>query len=173
MNKELRYLLLGLVLGAGLAGGLAWLLREPGAHSFDECVLENIKAGMGDHASALVVLSCRNLFPAVPPPSAPAPAGSVHRVRRGDTSATRAPLEITLDFTQECWVELVVDDRRRLSELHAPGESLQIEAERTVLLANVGNPQGVEVQVNGEPFPLPAEGRVVRDVRIELAPPGS
>jgi cytoskeletal protein RodZ len=82
-----------------------------------------------------------------------------------------APLIVTLDFTQECWVELVVDDRRRMSELHAPGESLQIEAERSVLLANVGNAQGVEVQVNGEPYSLPSDGRVVRDVRIELPPP--
>ena len=93
--------------------------------------------------------------PAPPPPAAAAPA---------------APLQITLDFTQECWVELVIDGRRRISELHAPGESLQIDAERSVVLANIGNAAGVEVQVNGEPFPLPTDGRVVRDVRIELAP---
>ena len=67
-------------------------------------------------------------------------------------------------------MELVVDDRRRLSELHAPGESLLIEAERSVLLANVGNVDGVEVQVNGQPYPLPSDGRVARDVRIELPP---
>lgn len=93
---------------------------------------------------------------AAPPPRAPA--------------VPAAPLVVTLDFTQECWVELVVDDRRRMSELHAPGESLQIEAERSVLLANVGNALGVEVQVNGAPYPLPIDGRVVRDVRIELPP---
>lgn len=79
----------------------------------------------------------------------------------------RAPLRVTLDFTQECWVEIVVDGRRQISERHAPGESLQIDAERSVLLTTLGNAPGVEVQVNGEPFPLPP-GRVIRDVRIEL-----
>jgi hypothetical protein len=39
-----------------------------------------------------------------------------------------------------------------------------------VLLANIGNPAGVEVQVNGIPFPLGGTaGRPVRDVRIDLA----
>lgn len=106
--------------------------------------------------------------PIAAPPAARVPEAAPPPAASAEPAGPAAPLTVTLDFTQECWVELVVDDRRRLSELHAPGESLQIEAERSVLLANVGNAQGVEVQVNGEPYPLPSDGRVVRDVRIEL-----
>ncbi len=88
------------------------------------------------------------------PPPAPTPA---------------APLEVTLDFTQECWVEVVVDGRERISELHVQGESLQLAAAASVLLATVGNPAGVEVQVNGIPFPLAGSaGRPVHDVVIDL-----
>jgi cytoskeletal protein RodZ len=110
-------------------------------------------------------------LPIAAPPAALAPEAAAPPPAEAEAEPA-APLEVTLDFTQECWVELVIDGRQRISELHAPGESLQIDAERSVVLANIGNAAGVEVQVNGEPFPLPADGRVVRDVRIELAPEG-
>lgn len=197
VSRELRYLLLGVLVGASLslAGGLVWLLREPRARNFDQCVLENVKAGMSDQAATLVFLSCRNLFPAGPAPSAPAPAkpaaellgtlselpaaptqsslapaATVYRVPPRHPAAPGAALRIEFEFTQECWIELVIDGQRRISELHAPGESLQIDAERSVVLANIGNAAGVQLQVNGEPFPLPTDGQIVRDVRIELAP---
>jgi hypothetical protein len=66
-------------------------------------------------------------------------------------------------------VEVVIDGRERISELHVQGESLQLAAEHTVLLANIGNPAGVEVQVNGAPFDLGGEaGRPVKDLLIGL-----
>jgi cytoskeleton protein RodZ len=98
------------------------------------------------------------------------PAAALPLAAPAGPPAPAAPLEVTLDFTQECWVEAVVDGRDRLSELHVQGESLQLAAVASVLLANVGNPAGVEVQVNGIPFPLGGTaGRPVRDVRIDLA----
>ena len=109
-------------------------------------------------------------LPIAAPPSARVPETLAEPAAPPLPAAPAAPLQVTLDFTQECWVELVIDGQRRISELHAPGESLQIDAESSVVLANIGNASGVEVQVNGEPFPLPADGRVVRDVRIELTP---
>ena len=80
-----------------------------------------------------------------------------------------APLVVTIDFTEDCWVEASVDGRRRLSELHVQGESLQIDAERQVELT-LGNPSGVVVEVNGEPYSLAnyRPGRVARDIAIEL-----
>ncbi|MDH3403087.1 MAG: helix-turn-helix domain-containing protein, partial [Acidobacteriota bacterium] len=80
-----------------------------------------------------------------------------------------APLVVTLDFTEDCWVEASVDGRRRLSELHVQGESLKIDAERRVELT-LGNPSGVAVEVNGAPYPLPEyrPGRVARDIAIDL-----
>jgi len=95
------------------------------------------------------------------------PAGAPAGLLPDPTRA--APLVVTIDFTEDCWVEVSVDDRRRLSELHVQGESLQIEAERRVDLT-LGNPSGVSVEVNGEPYSLadyPA-GRVARDIAIAL-----
>jgi cytoskeletal protein RodZ len=84
-----------------------------------------------------------------------------------------SPLVVTIDFTEDCWVEASVDGRRRLSELHVQGESLQIDAERRVELT-LGNPSGVVVEVNGEPYSLAdyRPGRVARDIVIELGEGG-
>jgi len=78
-----------------------------------------------------------------------------------------APLVVTIDFTQDCWVEASVDGRRRLSELHVQGESVQISADRRVELT-LGNPRAVRVEVNGEPYTLREyrPGRVARDIVI-------
>ena len=84
-----------------------------------------------------------------------------------------APLVVTIDFIEDCWVEASVDGRRRLSELHVQGESLQIEAESRVELT-LGNPTGVSVEVNGEPYSLAdyRPGRVARDIEIVLEDAG-
>lgn len=79
-----------------------------------------------------------------------------------------APLRVTLAFTGECWVEARADGRRRVSELRVQGESLQIDAEREVVLT-LGDPSAVRVEVNGEPFTLPGPpGRVLRETVIDL-----
>lgn len=80
-----------------------------------------------------------------------------------------APLVVTLDFTERCWVEAEVDGRQEVSRLFVAGESLQLDGERVVELSNLGNPSGVEVQVNGEPYRIEGvrPGRSIRDVVIE------
>lgn len=78
-------------------------------------------------------------------------------------------LSVVLSFVQDCWVETVVDGRRRTSELRAGGESVSIEADDYVLLT-LGNASVVSIEVNGRPFPLPAgSSRVVRELRIDRA----
>jgi len=85
--------------------------------------------------------------------------------------ALEGPLEISLEFSDDCWVELVVDGTRRASELRAGGETLQIEAESYVLLT-LGNAAAVRVEVDGRPFALPTgSSKVVRDLRIQRAAP--
>jgi len=79
------------------------------------------------------------------------------------------PLLVTIDFTGDCWVEVVIDEDRRISELHVPGESLRIEALQKVVLT-LGNPEAVRVEVNGRPFPISAPaGAVAHDIEIDLA----
>lgn len=90
----------------------------------------------------------------VPPPVVVTPTADSEPIAVEPSAA----LAITLDFTEDCWVEASVDGRRRLSELHVQGESLQINAQERVELT-LGNPRGVEVEVNGAPYPLPSTDR--------------
>ena len=93
--------------------------------------------------------------PAVRPPAAPPPE-------------PQAPIEVSLDFTKDCWVEAVIDGKNRFSELRVQGEALQLEAEQSIVL-KLGNAGAVDVQVNGYPLELNAkEGDVVRDLLIDL-----
>lgn len=79
-----------------------------------------------------------------------------------------APLVVTLDFTGECWVEAVIDDDRRVSELHIAGEALRLEAQQRVVLT-LGDPEAVVVEANGESFAITAPaGEVARDIEIDL-----
>jgi cytoskeletal protein RodZ len=82
--------------------------------------------------------------------------------------AEAPPLGVVLDFTGDCWVEAVVDDVRRISELHVQGESMRIDAERQVILT-LGNPGAVRIEVNGRAYPVEGPpGQIVRDLQIDL-----
>jgi len=81
--------------------------------------------------------------------------------------AARESLSVVLGFLQDCWVETVVDGRRRTSELRAGGETVSIEADEFVLIT-LGNAAGVTIEVNGRPYVLPrGSTRVVRELRID------
>jgi cytoskeleton protein RodZ len=98
----------------------------------------------------------------VPPPPPPAPPQAAP-VRPS------APLEVTVDFNQECWVEAVVDGVSRRAEMREQGESMQLEARESVVFAKLGNAAAVDIQVNGYPFPLDKKrGEVVKDLKIDL-----
>lgn len=81
---------------------------------------------------------------------------------------SRAPLELTLDFVEDCWVELVIDGTRRIAELRVQGESLQLQAQQAIQL-ELGNAKGVQAQLNGQPLRLwgPDDTRV-KDLVIDL-----
>ncbi|MEM1247696.1 MAG: RodZ domain-containing protein [Acidobacteriota bacterium] len=81
---------------------------------------------------------------AAPTPGAEAPAEPV------DQRET-LPLQVTLDFDQNSWIDVFVDGDRTLSELRVQGESLSIEAERVVRL-KLGNVGGVRFEINGASF---------------------
>ena len=103
-----------------------------------------------------------------PPMTAPPPAQAVQPASVPMVPEHTAPLEVSLDFTKDCWVEAVTDGRNRFSELRVQGEALQLEAEKSIALT-LGNAGAVEVQVNGYPLDLgQKEGEVVRDLLIDL-----
>ncbi|HUO86137.1 MAG TPA: RodZ domain-containing protein [Thermoanaerobaculia bacterium] len=109
---------------------------------------------------------------AAPPPIAPPAVESVVPAEAPpppDEAVLTAPLVVTLDFTQECWVEARVDGVPDVTRLFVAGESIQLEAEESVTLT-LGNGGGVEVQVNNMPFDLRAgPGELVTDLTIDLA----
>jgi hypothetical protein len=79
------------------------------------------------------------------------------------------PLLVTIDFSEECWIEATIDGEGQVNELHVPGESLRIAAQEKVSLT-IGNPEAVRVEVNGQPFPIAAPaGQVLRGLEIDLA----
>jgi cytoskeletal protein RodZ len=79
---------------------------------------------------------------------------------------------VTLTFTAECWVVVVVDDQRPIEELQVAGESMRLVARETVMLT-LGNAAAVRVEVDGRPFDLGSPpGQVVRDLVIDRAAAG-
>jgi cytoskeletal protein RodZ len=98
--------------------------------------------------------------PIAAPVFAPAPAAPAQAERD-------APLEVTLDFTENCWVEAVIDGSDRISELRVQGESLRLTADESVSLT-LGNAAGVRIEVNGRPFEIAGTGDTVRDLEITL-----
>jgi cytoskeleton protein RodZ len=102
---------------------------------------------------------------AAPESSGTADAGSAAATAGAPT--TPGPFRVVLNFSQDCWMESVVDGNRRTSELKAGGETVQIEAFDVVVLT-LGNSHALTVEVDGVPYPLPENStRVVRDLRIE------
>ncbi len=96
-------------------------------------------------------------------------AGGLRSLRSLAAAAAAAagPFRVVLNFSQDCWMESVVDGNRRTSELKAAGETVQLEAFQFVVLT-LGNSRAVTVEVEGVPFALPENStRVVRDLRIE------
>jgi cytoskeleton protein RodZ len=97
-------------------------------------------------------------LPASPPPAAENP---------GD--APLAPLEVTIDFSRECWVDALIDGKKRIAEQRVAGEALRLPAQHQVQLT-LGDAGAAEVQVNGSALPLPAvgKGEVLRNFNIDL-----
>jgi cytoskeletal protein RodZ len=103
-----------------------------------------------------------------PPIAAPPPAPAVQPTPAPPAPEPSAPLEISLDFSQDCWVEAVIDGKNRFAEQRVQGEALQLRAEKSIVLT-LGNAGGVDVQVNGYPLDLDKkQGEVVRDLLIDL-----
>ena len=95
---------------------------------------------------------------ALPAPPAPAP----------QAGPPASPIEVSLDFSKECWVDAVIDGKNHRSEIRVQGEALQLEAQKSIVLT-LGNAGAVEVQVNGYPLELhKKDGEVAKNLTIDL-----
>src|SRR6478672_5243105 len=64
--------------------------------------------------------------PVAPLPAAPAPAPQ--------PGPPASPIELSLDFSKECWVDAVIDGKNHRSEIRVQGEALQLEAQKSIVL---------------------------------------
>lgn len=106
---------------------------------------------------------------AAPPPIAapPEPEPAALASPLSTPERPKAPLEVTLDFTAACWVEVMADGKRVLAQEMAQGESLPVEAQQSVQVT-LGDASAAEIQVNGLSYPLNGKSGEVRDVVIDL-----
>lgn len=136
------FLALAVLVLIGLVAALAWYAEhrrnDPGA----EMAPPPIAAPLAPQPSSLAA-----------PPSSP--------------DRPRAPLEVSLDFTSACWVEVSADGRRVLAQEMAQGESLPVEAQQSVQIT-LGDTGAAEIQVNGLLYPLNGKRGEVREVLIDL-----
>jgi cytoskeleton protein RodZ len=111
---------------------------------------------------------------AAPAPALPPLPGSERGTQPvGESAAAPAPLQLLLEFQQDCWVEVRIDDGRRASELRAGGETMTLEATDAIVLT-LGNSTVVRAELNGRPLALPVgETKLLREFRIDrsLLPP--
>lgn len=151
---RLLIVLLAVLLGLALAAAVYFYLQQRG----DEAVPGPAAPGAAETGS--LALASPPVLPAAMPVGSdggPSPEGP------------KSPIEVTLDFTRDCWVEATVDGKPTIAEQRVAGEALQISAQQEVIL-KLGNAAGVEAQVNGQLLPLPAvtEGQVLSDLKIDL-----
>lgn len=81
----------------------------------------------------------------VPEPTPPAPAEE-ERLSEG--------LVVALQTVDRCWLDVFVDGRRVLRSNVAAGQTLRWEAEREIVLQQVGREHAVRLTVNGKDFGL-------------------
>jgi cytoskeleton protein RodZ len=75
-------------------------------------------------------------------------------------------LRLRLDFVEETWLRVYADGKSAWDGIKTTGESLEVTAEREVLL-NLGNAGGFGLTINGQTArPLGPRGAVRQDIRI-------
>ncbi|HUU37768.1 MAG TPA: RodZ domain-containing protein [Candidatus Desulfaltia sp.] len=77
-------------------------------------------------------------------------------------------LRLRIDFIEETWLHVYADGESIWDGIKAMGESLEVTAEREVLL-HVGNAGGFGLTINGQKAkPLGSRGAIRQDIRITL-----
>jgi cytoskeleton protein RodZ len=106
--------------------------------------------------------------PQVSTPSEPVPLPAVTPPQPAALAeAPKAPLEVSLDFSADCWVRVAVDGKSPIEEQRVQGESLQFEGQQSVVV-KLGNAAAAEIQVNGYPFEFDKTPGQVVELVIDL-----
>jgi len=99
--------------------------------------------------------AARQPEPAVPQPAEPAPVVS-DPTEQEPAEEGRLPegLVVALETTDRCWLDVFADGRRVLRSNVAGGQMLRFEAEREIVLQQVGREHSVRLTVNGRDLGL-------------------
>lgn len=99
-----------------------------------------------------------------------APSGAAEPSGLPAVAESDAPLRVALEFSGSCWVDAVVDRRRRVSKTYSQGEFELLEAEESVLFRTLGNSGGVKIEVNGRLLDIGGTEDVVKkNILVDLA----
>jgi cytoskeletal protein RodZ len=115
----------------------------------------------------------RNAEPekAPPPPQVVAPQPTAQPVATPpppvQPETPKTPLEVTLDFTADCWVRVTADGKPVLEEQRVQGESLQFGAQKSIVV-KLGNAGAADIQVNGYSYDFDKTPRKVVELTIDL-----
>ncbi|MBS3898766.1 MAG: DUF4115 domain-containing protein [Clostridium sp.] len=98
----------------------------------------------------------RQAEPAVPQPTEPEPVIPEPVPPGNEENDDRLPegLLILLETVDRCWLDVFADGRRVLRSNVADGQELRFEAEREIVLQQVGREHAVRLTVNGQDFGL-------------------
>ncbi len=104
-----------------------------------------------------------------PPPIAAPPAPETMPVSAPlvTPEGPKAPLEVNIDLTSACWVEVSADGKRVVAQEYAQGESETFKAKESVQVT-LGDTSAAEIQVNGFSYPLNGKLGEVREFVIDL-----
>ncbi len=106
-------------------------------------------------------------FPAISQSNSASPSAESPQISTSGVSGSQSPLNIQLTFSGDCWVEAIVDGKRRLAELKISGETLEFVAESRIELT-LGNRDAAALFLNGKPHELPRPpSRILRGFVLE------
>lgn len=122
---------------------------------------------------------------AVHPVSKPAAALPQTQTRTGPAPAVGKPtpavekpapvkeewkgLTMDISFQEPTWLQIYADGALKIYGLYPPGDKAQVQAEKEILVAVVGNAGGMTFLLNGQPGKiLGRTGEVLNNVRINL-----
>lgn len=165
---------LRIVLGLVLLGALlllGWLVVRyvPSFSAPAEPAAPGTEAPPGTTAEPAAPADAPPVVDREPPETANRQAAPAETREEVATDVPEPPLEITVDFQEDCWIEARIDGDRILSQRFAQGESVQIPAQEEVEFLTLGNAGGVRLRVNGVPYPLEASsGEVLRNLTLDL-----
>ncbi|MGA2533922.1 MAG: RodZ domain-containing protein [Candidatus Aminicenantales bacterium] len=111
---------------------------------------------------------------------APQPAATLPQARTKTTPPVEKPapapvkaewkgLTMDISFQEQTWLQIYADGALKIYGLFPPGEKAQVQAEKEILVAVVGNAGGMTFLLNGQPGKvLGRTGEVLNNVRINV-----